>query len=654
MDTQLYTALIQSFSAQLEQRLLDDTYRLDTENTCLISNRRKVICIVNEEIGEHKNSPLNLALAKAFYDKLPPQIKSLAQLRVAPHNASKSLVRPANDATLKEKYPTPGPRTASANASSRSENLLTDEHYKRLKSLLENQTDSAYFNDDAAAITSLDGQIHYMPGKNGKFKIDLTCAKLPNYRAIKEHYTEWATATSAAQWDKSALRGKDKTFPKKHTKATPGLLKASLPPTPHTKSPATKPKSSPIKQKPLEPREYQSEKKLTRPTMTAAQPPSGKVQWQIQQFLDNIDAEIDLINIPGPDNASRWDPETKSRIRSALKNTFALYREQFKSGQWCNTTQKLQNDLDKLKEMQRSMYHAARSPDAKPEDLPLKGIKNRDYDCLPISQNQCEIHNQNYLFFVTAYQLIGEDALCPETHPIPNEEIEEKRKIQNSLINLRKERADLESLIRQTAIDNKEKRATIEDLKKEDPEAHKKKIKEKAESIFLNELLLPGHEEDLAKLQDKLHREEERIKDIESKERAKAINLAKDWSSFYKYQLSTKQTDNRTRHLPEKFNNPIDRGNTFPSWLFGIPNELHVNYDIIPKSSMAKVLQQNWTAVCVDQNAKHFCTLVKRTDGSIAELNDSCVNPKRFPNVQAMIAYFMDPDCKFGIRIQKN
>ncbi|MGI2027357.1 hypothetical protein [Endozoicomonas acroporae] len=652
MDAQLNTALIQSFSTQLEQRLLDDTYRLDTANTCLINNRsRSVICIVNGEIGEHINTPHNLERAQAFYDELHPQIRSLAQLRVVPHNSSKSLVRPANDATL-EKYPTPDLQTPSAKASSRSENLLTDEHYKRLKSLLENQTDSAYFNDDAAAITSLDGQIHYMPGKNGEFKIDLTCAKLPYYRAIKEHYTEWEKATSASA--QSALQDKDKTLRQEHTRATPDLLKASLPHTPHRKPLATKRNSSSIKQKPLELREYQSKKTLTQPTITAAHPPSGNVQWQIQQFLDNIGAEIDLINIPGPDDAFPWDPGTKSRIRSALKNTFALYREQFKSGQRCNTTHKLQNDLDKLREMQRSMYHAARSPDAKPEDLPLKGINNREYDCLPISQNQCEIHNQNYLFFVTAYQLIGEDALCPETHPIPNEEIEEKRKIQKGLRNLRKELTDLESLIRQTAIDNQEKRETIEDLKRKDPAAYKTEIDKKAESAFLNELLLSGHEKDLAKLKDKLHREEERIKDMESKDRAKAINLANDWSSFYKYQLSTKQTDNRTRDLPEKFKDHIDRGNTFPASLFGIPRELHVNYDIIPKSSMAKVLQQNWTAVCVDQNAKHFCTLVKRTDGSIAELNDSCVNPKRFPNVQAMIAYFMDPDCKFGIRIQKD
>ena len=86
----------------------------------------------------------------------------------------------------------------STHVSSRAETLLTDEHCKNLKNLLEDQTDGAYFNDDVSAITSLDGQVHYVPGNNDEFKIDLTHAELPNYMAIKKHYTEWAKATSAS------------------------------------------------------------------------------------------------------------------------------------------------------------------------------------------------------------------------------------------------------------------------------------------------------------------------------------------------------------------------------------------------------------------------------------------------------------------------
>lgn len=658
MDAHFKEALIQSFSPKLQEHLLNGTYGLNPGNcTYLINYNGRVICIVDGKIGEHINTPENVKLAQEFYRALQPQLKSLAQLTVAPHNASESLFRPATHATPKAKYPAPGPQMASPQVSSRSETLLSDEHYINLKNLLEDPTDSAYFNDNARAVTSLDGQIHYVPENNGEFKIYLTHTELPNYEAIKEHYTEWTKATSAsAHCHRSVLRSRDGT--KGHTQAAPDLFKAFEQPTPYGKPLSTKRKSSPIKQKAPELPEYQSpttrqEKTLTQQAMTAAQRSSGEVQSQIQQFLDNIDDEIDRMNIPGTDDFMGYGE--KSRIRNALKNKFALYREQFNSNQRGNTTQTLQGDLALLKEMQRSMYHAARSPDAIPVDLPLKGILNNYYNCLPISQNQCEIHNQNYLFFVTAYQLIGEDALCldsmDETTSTPDKETEEKLK------NLRDKLQYLENQIKHIPFDNEKKRLIIEGFKKKDPVAFKSEIERREQSVFENELRLPGYKEELAALKDELHQEETKIKTAEDKvkseQREKAIEKANKWSSFYKHQLSTRQNDDYNRKLPEPFKDCRHRGNDFPISLFGIPMELHVKYGWMPKSSIAKALQQNWTAMYADMNGDHFYTLVKRADGSIAEINDSNVTEKRFPNVQAMIAYFTKESCKYGLRSSK-
>ena len=71
MDAQLNTALVQSFFTQLEERLLNGTYRLNPDNrTYLINNRSMVICIVDGDIGEHRNTSHNVKLAQEFYHSI--------------------------------------------------------------------------------------------------------------------------------------------------------------------------------------------------------------------------------------------------------------------------------------------------------------------------------------------------------------------------------------------------------------------------------------------------------------------------------------------------------------------------------------------------------------------------------------------------------
>lgn len=626
MDTQINTALIQSISPLIQDRLMDEKYRLEPKKcTYLINNKSMVICILNGEVGEHQATFCNIKLAQEFYKGLPSNLRQLAELKAEVTNNVQPIVIPTACTTRRA---IESPVQASSESKkepsysvSITETSLTEEHCKYLKTLLENKIDGVHFNDRLKVITSLDEQLYYAPNSDGEFSIQLTGAALPNYEAIKNHYLNWvkktptcskmSPATRPIQSHNSSL-GRAAESPHEHARTATSLSNAR-----HDRMRMHQPSAF-------------------------VQPAAIEVERDIRRLLDNIDSEIDQINMP-----DKYDRQ-RQQLGDVLKSKFSLYKDQLNNKRRVNTAQVLKADFAQLKEMQRSMYFAVCSPDVKPNDLPLKGIKNRGYECLPNSENQCDIHNQYYLFFVTAYQLIGETALKLDKTA---ENCEGNAKIQKEYQSIKNEASSLEKKIAELKNNNVIKTKIIENFKK-NPTGLENEIESRKQEIFENKLIIEGSttQQELLKRKQEILKKETDIA-LENK-RLNAIKKATKWSDFYKHQLS--QSDKTTRKLPEPFGNNACRGNDFPTDLFGVPATLSANYNYIAKENIPTVLHQPWTAIYVDMNGDHFKTYVKRKNGSIAEINDCNVIEIRFQNVNQLITFYTETNFKNSLRHRIN
>ena len=365
-----------------------------------------------------------------------------------------------------------------------------------------------------------------------------------------------------------------------------------------------------------------------------------KIQTSIEQFLAAIDQEIDQMTIP-----ERFDPY--KNLAKSFKNPFALYRQQFESHRKFCDPEQLNNDLKTLREMQQTMYFAARSPDAKPVDLQLKGIKNRGYDCLPISQNQYELHNQYFVFFIMAYQLLGEGVLALPSATTVKTSLSGDKELQALVANLEKSKQKIATL----TSDNAKKETIIAEFNKNNMPTSM--IAAKQQQILINEAEIKALTEnmrpaEMAVQEKKSALTESKLKD-QRQERKKLIKQANLWSVFYQKLLSNKTSS--TIYLPEPFKNEIDRGNDFPTVLFNVPYQLSTHYYWYSKDHLPELLKKPWKAVMIDMNGGHFFTYVKRQNGSIAELNDSRAVEYRYKNVDELIRDYTRPDCKSALRI---
>ncbi|MGB0360446.1 MAG: hypothetical protein ACPGEF_03440, partial [Endozoicomonas sp.] len=131
------------------------------------------------------------------------------------------------------------------------------------------------------------------------------------------------------------------------------------------------------------------------------------LRQRIETLLGGIDAEIDQINIPGY-------LENHDKLRESIKHRFTLYREQLKNYN-TPTAKQLQKDLNRLQIMQKTMHTALHSPNATREELPCKGIVNPGLQCSYIAIIQCAFHNQYFIFYIIAADLIGAKALGRES-----------------------------------------------------------------------------------------------------------------------------------------------------------------------------------------------------------------------------------------------
>ena len=431
----------------------------------------------------------------------------------------------------------------------------------------------------------------------------------------------------------------------------PSLSQVSLAPKDEEKTADTPSTSAVAAQKPLTP-------PPARPTPTAASgfsnvtaplPPASSndvathsattIRAKIEQWLSGIDEEIDRMTIPEQYNA--YQP-----LADEFKKPFACYREQFYSHrQFCSPGQ-LKADLKKLQQMQRSMYMAARSPDAKANDMPLVGIVNRGYDCLPISVNQYEIHNQYFTFFVTAYQLLGEDALDLPSATEVNATHENSKEYKEACAACKKITTNIDTLKN----DNR-KKADIIDLytKKNMPKAN---IEQKKLEITMNEVTIKELTETLnTATTHKNQKQAEQVKSqlkTQQEQRAQLISQANKWSTFYNQLMNPNPLLPIT--LPEPFKNKIDRGNTFPADLFNVPRTLKPSYFW---HTSEYLISKPWRSVVVN-TGEHFFTYVKHKDGTITELNDKSVHKAKYKNAEELMMHYLSTPHRPGIYIDHN
>ncbi|MFK0571868.1 hypothetical protein [Endozoicomonas sp.] len=577
------------------------------------------------------NSPSTFTQSKSYKErsKQNTPTTNTAQPSHAPFN---SCTLQTNTEEASATYPHHNKRAIFS--STTSEAPLTKEHCQYLKTLIENKDDRAFFNDKIKAITSYDEQMYHIPSSDGKFTISLTRAQLPNYETIKKNFLNWY-----------------KTSPASSRMSPVNAIPAE---TCRRKLPINQPQNDPIQRSHINTtgsfaQPYNFTKKNPGPTVkhTLTKPirpqgqPASEIPKKIQEFLVKINTEIDKIEIPDSPMLNREaNLDRKEKLRAELKHKFALYREQFNNQKTHKTTQDLQEDFAKLKEMQRSMYFAVLSPQAKPMDLVLRGIKNRGYDCRPNAQNQYEIHNQYYLFFVTAYQLIGETALNLTEKPTST--FSANKQYQKECQSIKKEISSLETQMENLKSDNVKKKMIIEKYKNY---PHLEDYQRAKQGIDLNEINIKTIDLKLETKKSLIKRKESHeVEDLRSKE----LEKAKKWSEFYKHQLS--RENKNIRDLPEPFGNKINRGNNFPEYLFNVPALLHFNYIYIPKNDIQNVLRQPWTAINIDMNGTHLKTLVKQQDGSIADISDQTVTERKYKNVDDVIKYCTVPGCKWGLR----
>ncbi|WP_067521976.1 hypothetical protein [Endozoicomonas ascidiicola] len=150
------------------------------------------------------------------------------------------------------------------------------------------------------------------------------------------------------------------------------------------------------------------------PTTIRPLPAVHDLRHKIAELLDGIDTEIDNITIPDY-------LENHDKLRESVKSRFALYRTQLQN--YINPTAKqLHDDLTLLQTMQKTMSAALRSPNTLTEELPFKGIVNPGLQCSYISQIQCQIHNQFFVFYVMAFGLLRQQSLTLKNPDSPAKE----------------------------------------------------------------------------------------------------------------------------------------------------------------------------------------------------------------------------------------
>ncbi|WP_299734318.1 hypothetical protein [uncultured Endozoicomonas sp.] len=322
---------------------------------------------------------------------------------------------------------------------------------------------------------------------------------------------------------------------------------------------------------------------------------SAEIRQNIDRLLAGIDKEIDQIRIPG----YLTDHDT---LRNLLKKPFNQYREQL--GSYVNpTANKLHEDLKQLTIMQRTMYAAVRSPNAadKLEDLPLKGIRNPTAThCYFISRCQYQIHNQIYRFFITSYGLLGEKALNIKALT-PIELDNEMRK------DGRFNRLSSEAKALNRQLSNGEQ----------------------VTGLCMNK------EDELKKYKEELSTQV--IEKFRQKRTTEALKEVDIWYKFYNSHMSDKTTG--PSQIP--FNLGAYQSIDFPYSAFSIPRKLEfLPYDIA-KNDLDKLKKPGQEiALCVNNTAHHHWALVKRKDGSFAELNDSYVTLRQFNNVGDLVKHY--------------
>ena len=129
----------------------------------------------------------------------------------------------------------------------------------------------------------------------------------------------------------------------------------------------------------------------------------------IEEFLSKIDSEIDSIKFPEP----TWSIY-KEEIPPGqeLKDKFNLYKNQFKEKKNNANAEDLEHDYLLLQRMQATMYATAKDKFSyKLIDLPLRRIHNPSTACHPISANVALFHEQCFIFYVAAFELIGPQSL---------------------------------------------------------------------------------------------------------------------------------------------------------------------------------------------------------------------------------------------------
>ncbi|MGB0360533.1 MAG: hypothetical protein ACPGEF_03880 [Endozoicomonas sp.] len=352
------------------------------------------------------------------------------------------------------------------------------------------------------------------------------------------------------------------------------------------------------------------------------------IRQAIDQLLAGIDHEIDQITIP--DFLSNHN-----ELRTSLKSPFEKYRKQLKS--YTNpTAEVLNNDLNHLQIMQRTMYAAVRSPQAyeKLEELPCKGIVNGLMNCYYISRTQNEIHNQFYMFYVFSYGLLGKKSLSAMKYRNTDDEFQEE---------LKKSPQRLKLYNRYNLAD----RTLNKECKNRFP----------GDEPFDDDytfwpdgtLRTPGSrivETPAQFLHDNEEAYEQMKRDVQSDIRECMVNkqapIAQIWYQFYLQYRSKNHAG--PLNLPYAHETDGSKYKRFPCEVFDIPYQLYshpaqVESDKPTLENLKTTV--NEVAFCIDHISYHHWALVKRKDGSIWVLDDMAVS-RKYDDIDAMINDFSE------------